>query len=171
MRRTLAAAAALLLLTAGCAAGPPTTAPAGGQVTHPVTKVVDGDTLHVTLDGTDESVRFIGINAPEITRGKDECMGQQARDFIADATAETPVVLTDDPTQQDRDRYGRLIRYVELPDGTDLSLALIQEGLAREVRYAAKFQREARYITAESAARTEGRGGWADPTRGGCGWS
>ena len=36
----------------------------GRAVTAPVTEVVDGDTIHATVEGKDESVRYIGIDTP-----------------------------------------------------------------------------------------------------------
>lgn len=171
----------ITLILAGCtvahqddqpAAAPRVSRTADATVTVPVTHITDGDTIHVTMpDGTDETVRFIGINTPETTKGKHECKGQDAADYVTAHIAGTSVTLTADPTQQNRDKYGRLIRYIDLPDGTDLDRALIVEGLAREVQYGAKYQRQPLYVQAEQAARTEGRGGWAPVDRGGCGWA
>lgn len=168
------------LIVAGCTVAapvdPPAAAPRVSRTAAPaatvaVVRVTDGDTIHVTMpDGTPEGVRFIGINAPEITKGKHECKGQDAADYVAAQIAGQPVTLTADPTQQNRDKYGRLIRYIDLPDGTDLDRALIVEGLAREVQYGAHYQRQPLYVQAEQFARTEGRGGWAPTDRGGCGW-
>lgn len=178
----LAVGAALIL--AGCTVAnqvdPPAAAPrvsrtAPAPVTVPVVRVTDGDTIHVTMpDGTPEGVRFIGVQAPEVTKqytNNPQCKGPEATQLVTEMIAGQPVTLTVDPTQQNRDVYGRLIRYVDLADGTDLDRALITEGLAREVQYGAKYQRQALYIQAEQFARTEGRGGWAPTDRGGCGWT
>lgn len=147
----------------------PSPAPAGQTVK--AAKLVDGDTLHVTLpDGTDDTVRFIGINAPEITKGKNECLGQEAKQFVADAVTGQDVTITADPTQADRDRYGRAIRYVGLADGTDLQKELIAAGLVQEAQYAARYQRQTLYVEVERLAQLEQRGGWASTAVGGCGW-
>ena len=58
----------LVLALAGCGGGrsaPPSGAsPAAGPL-FLITKVTDGDTVHVIYDGHDERVRLIGINTPE----------------------------------------------------------------------------------------------------------
>src|SRR5512135_3887347 len=38
---------------------------AGGQAEGTVTRVVDGDTIHVWTGGHDEAVRYIGVDTPE----------------------------------------------------------------------------------------------------------
>jgi micrococcal nuclease len=184
--RRAAVTAAVLVLLAGCGApdriadpdgstaAAQRTAPTGpvSQLTGPVAKVTDGDTVHVTApDGTDVTVRLIGINTPETTKGKHECMGAEATARVTELVTGQPVTVTADPTQADTDRYGRSIRYIDLPDGTDVQLTLISDGLAREVQYGRKYQRQGRYVDAERAARTEQRGGWAPADRGGCGWT
>src|SRR3712207_5189124 len=53
-----------LLACAGCTAGGGGGDPASGRVT----RVVDGDTIHVLVGGRDESVRYIGVDTPESVR-------------------------------------------------------------------------------------------------------
>jgi micrococcal nuclease len=171
------------LALAGCAATPPASAPeaarrtAASQAVEPpaaatLARVVDGDTLHVTLPGgDDQTLRLIGINTPETTKGKHECLGAEATTRLTELVTGQTLTVTADPTQADTDRYGRSIRYIDLPDGTDVQLTLISDGLAHEVQYGRKYQRQGRYVDAERAAKTEQRGGWAPTNRGGCGWS
>lgn len=89
-----------------------------------VTDVIDGD----TIDTTAGRVRVIGIDTPE--RG--ECnfgpATSQLRSQIA-AYGNT-VVLVPVSNVDDTDRYGRLLRYIDAPDGTDLGRNLIASGLA-----------------------------------------
>lgn len=93
----------------------------------PVVRIVDGDTLHVDFEGHDESVRLYGIDAREV--------GQPC---AADATARLrtlaggSVLLRRDA--RDRDRYGRLLRYVYTPSGESIDAALVREGLAHAWR-------------------------------------
>lgn len=104
-------------------AAPTEPAAANGQ-TVTVTDVIDGD----TIDTTAGRVRVIGIDTPE--RG--ECnfgpATSQLRSQIA-ASGNT-VVLVPVADYDDTDRYGRLLRYVDAPDGTDLGRNLIGSGLA-----------------------------------------
>ena len=52
----------------------PSAGPTPDFPASPVLKVVDGDTVHVLVDGVDETIRIIGINTPET----DECWGSEA---------------------------------------------------------------------------------------------
>lgn len=85
--------------------------------------VVDGDTIE-TSEGT---VRIIGIDTPE--RG--EC-GHDAASAVFGAlfAAGDPVVLELPPGQNDRDRHGRLLRFVTTAGGIDIGLAQLQAGSA-----------------------------------------
>ena len=90
-----------------------------------VTKVSDGDTIWVeSQDGDRQKVRFIGIDTPE--SGK--CGFLEASDFLASLVFDRRVALLRGGTD-DSDRYGRLLRYVQV-DGLDTGLALLEEGLA-----------------------------------------
>jgi micrococcal nuclease len=127
---------------------------------YPVVKVVDGDTLHVLVDGRDETVRIIGINAPET----DECWGTEATQAAARLLDGASVGLVADPTQDDRDRYGRLLRYVLLPDGTDVGQRMIADGNADEYTYDNPYANQQAYRDADAAAAAGGRGWWSAAT-------
>lgn len=86
-----------------------------------VTHVVDGDTVDVS---TGERIRLIGIDTPE--RG--ECGYEEATERVEQLVAGAEITLAAG-AQDDTDRYGRLLRYVEA-DGVDVGQALIDEGLA-----------------------------------------
>lgn len=85
-----------------------------------VTEVVDGDTLDVS---NGETVRLIGIDAPEA--GTVE--GDRATARLTELTLGKKVRLS--RAEQDKDRYGRELRYVEV-NGEDVGLELLEEGLA-----------------------------------------
>lgn len=89
-----------------------------------VTFVIDGDTIVVSRDGVEETVRFIGIDTPE----RDECGYEEARQFLVDVIDGVEVVLLAEATT-DRDTHGRLLRYVEY-GGYDVGLAQIGQGFA-----------------------------------------
>jgi micrococcal nuclease len=112
-----------------------------GRVTH----VVDGD----TLDVGPERVRVLGIDTPE----RDEC-GYAAASRAASALALGRVVrLEPDGTQAARDRFGRTLAYVRLPDGRDLGELLLRQGLARTFVVGRPFARVEAYREAERAGR------------------
>ena len=122
-----------------------------------VTRVVDGDTLDVRLDGgKSERVRLIGIDAAE--RGT--CFSSQATERARQLALSQPVVLRGDRTQDTRDRYGRLLAYVWIPGGRDLGYQLVAGGFAKVYVYSSPFQRLPAYRTAESRAQSSAAGRW-----------
>ena len=54
---------------------------------------------------------------------------------MTDLLAGKSVLLQGDDTQDDRDRYGRLLRYVFLPGGININELLVENGFAHEYTY------------------------------------
>lgn len=140
--------------TLGSTAGSAPGAGAFDGPTYPVLRVVDGDTVNVRVGGQDETVRILGINAPET----DQCWGSEATRAAARLLDGAAVTLVADPTQSDRDRYGRLLRYVGLADGTDVGRQLVEDGDADERTYDGEYARQGDYRAADAAAAAAGRG-------------
>ncbi|WP_210503967.1 thermonuclease family protein [Nocardioides xinjiangensis] len=145
----------------------PTTDPDGsgggpGRREHVrVVRVTDGDTLVVRLpDGSEEYVRILGIDTPEV-HGRRECGGTEAsRSMRGLAPVGSRVLLLSDPSQADRDRYGRLLRYVHR-SGTDVGRAQVLRGRAQVyVHRDDPFRRTASYRRAERRAMARERGLW-----------
>ncbi len=90
----------------------------------------DGDTISVDMDGTEEKVRFIGVDTPEThdPRKSVQCYGQVAADFTKKLIGDNPVRLEADPENTNRDRYNRLLRYVYLSDGRLVNTEIIKQG-------------------------------------------
>jgi micrococcal nuclease len=145
---------------------PPATTPASPRQTAQVVRVVDGDTLRVLLDGQEQTVRLIGIDTPESVHPRQpvECFGVEAAARARELATDQRVQLAADPTQDRTDRYGRLLRYVYLPDGTLLNQALIAQGYAFEYTYNVPYQHQAAFQQAEREAREAQRGLWAPDT-------
>jgi micrococcal nuclease len=120
-----------------------------------VTKVTDGDTIRLGALG---SVRLIGIDTPEVY-GDAECFGREASRFAARLLPLGTRVRYRIGVEG-RDRYGRLLAYVWLPDGRMLNRVMIEEGYAQpltippNVAFADVFRAGAR------AARRAGLGLW-----------
>lgn len=105
-------------------------------------------------------MRYIGIDTPEIGENA-EPLGDEATAANADLIAGGRVCLETDTS--DRDRFGRLLRYVWLEDGTFVNEALVRDGLAEAVRFPPDTKHhDTRLQPAEDAARAEGLGLWAD---------
>jgi micrococcal nuclease len=154
---------------------PPTNAPAlalpaneplalpAGLPSATVARVVDGDTVDVTLDGQTLRVRLIGIDTPEVVdpRRPVECFGREASDRAHELLDGQAVFLEDDPSQGDADRYGRALRYLWLPDGRLFNLEMVAQGYAFEYTYDQPYAYQAQLRQAQRDAREQGRGLWA----------
>lgn len=126
-----------------------------------VVKVTDGDTLKVRVDGIGErSIRILGIDTPEVYGGR-ECGGDAASAAMARlAPVGSRVRLESDPTQADRDRYGRWLRYVSRR-GRDVGRAQIRLGMAQTYVYRNDpFRRTREYLRTEKVAHRRLRGSW-----------
>lgn len=124
-----------------------------------VVKVVDGDSLEVLVGGRREKVRLIGLDAPELHPA--ECQAVAARTYLTKLIAGRPVRLDADRSQSDRDRYGRLLRHVVLPDGKVAAARMISAGLAREFTYAAPYRFRAAFMAAQRSALDKRIGIWS----------
>jgi micrococcal nuclease len=183
MRRCSLAALALLL--AGCAgvsgvdAGSPAIVdPDSPAIAGRITEVVDGDTLKVRAQGRSYTVRLIGIDTPETRRPGTpvECGGREATSRMLELAFGAPVdrdgdgvydteggrgrrvTLRPDPTQDARDRYGRLLAYVD----PGVQRGMLASGWATVYVYDRNpFQRLARFQAAERQARAARRGAWS----------
>jgi micrococcal nuclease len=136
-------------------------APARDRVGR-VVRVVDGDTIAVSLDGRAERVRYIGIDTPESVKPGTpvQCYAHKAAAENARLVARERVRLVLDV--EARDRFGRLLAYVyRVRDGAFVNAALVRGGFARtltippDVRFAERF----RALAAQ--ARRAGRGLWS----------
>lgn len=127
-----------------------------------VSHVVDGDTVDVAIDNKKVPVRFIGINAPETYEGKNpECFAKEAAAYVRNRIENQQVRLVPDPSQDDKDMYNRLLRYVFLEDGTNFDLELIREGYAKEYTYKIPYQYQNEFKSAQRLAQTNNVGLWA----------
>lgn len=128
-----------------------------------VVRVVDGDTFAALVDGKEEKVRMLGINAPESVdpRRKVECFGKEASAELHLLLDGKSVELVSDTTQDDRDKYNRLLRYVVLSDGSDVGAMMIKEGFAYEYTYRLPYERQKEYKQFQSDGETSGKGLWA----------
>jgi micrococcal nuclease len=180
--------AATALLVAGCGpvtAGPdqpppaPTSSPADTATGKPasptpsvpgqraqVVDVVDGDTVKVrTAAGTALTIRVLGIDTPEVYGGT-ECWGPEASQFAQQTLAGQTVGLVVDSTQDERDRYGRALRYLVLPDGGNYSVLAAGAGAARSYVYDTPVSEHEAIVAAEQRARDANRGLWGPPCYG-----
>lgn len=107
--------------------------------------VVDGDTIRVDYRGIIEKVRLIGVNTPE----KGESLYEEATLFTARSVGGKALRLEFDRGL--RDRYGRLLAYVYLPDGAMVNADLIHHGYScAYTRFPFKYKERFRDIEEEA---------------------
>ena len=94
----------------------------GGVDTATVARVIDGDT--VELEGG-ERVRYLMVNTPETTGGKNECYGSNAVTFNTDLVLGKEVELRYDVEREDQ--FGRTLAYVTV-DGMEVNRLIIERG-------------------------------------------
>ncbi len=127
--------------------------------TASVVSVTDGDTINVSLHGETQPVRFIGIDTPEVYPVKD-CGGDQASASMNQMLKTGDRVrLVRDRSQDNRDVYDRLLRYVEL-DGSDLGRKQVHRGWAEVYVFDDPFDRLGSYRRQQSKSRNADRGVW-----------
>jgi micrococcal nuclease len=117
--------------------------------------VVDGDTLHLE-DG--RRVRLVQIDAPE---EDSECYGREATRVLAEIAGRgARVELEPDEALDDRDDFGRLLRYVRAGE-LNVNLALVERGAAAPYFFRNERGRYADdLLAAARAARSGRRGFW-----------
>lgn len=156
-------------------AGATTEDPPSGEVTVTVLRVVDGDTLKVAYEnGTEDTVRLVGVDTPEVHVENDpeefdgvpdsaagsDCLarwGERASDLARETLAGATVQLAFDGNLDRRGYYDRLLAYVVV-DGTTFNRKLVADGYARV--YDSEFTRRAAYRDLEAAAQRNDTGLW-----------
>lgn len=137
-----------------------------------VTRVIDGDTIKIS---TGEHVRFIGIDAPEsrynaklerdMARSRKDMkailkMGKAASDFVRNLLEWKKVRLEFDVRRTDK--YGRLLAYVYLEDGTFVNAKIVEEGYAQVMTIPPDVKYSGTFIRLQKEAREKRKGLWND---------
>jgi endonuclease YncB( thermonuclease family) len=145
------------------AAAPGSTAPlasaapfeSGDAAVWTPVEVIDGDTLRAIGPDGEQTVRMIGINAPE----QGECFYDEATAALQFSVGDRDLRLVSDVS--DVDQYGRKLRYVELVDGIDVGAELVKSGYARSHHYDPDVSRNDLYDELQAEAEQAGAGLWA----------
>lgn len=119
-----------------------------------VIRVIDGDTIDVSIDGVEQRVRYIGIDSPEM----DFPLGSQAQAENAKLVEGQEVLLIQDIS--DKDRYQRLLRYV-IANKVFVNEALVRTGFAMSKGYMPDTACQELFDQAEVEAKAAGLGLWA----------
>ncbi|MDP2925513.1 MAG: thermonuclease family protein [Nanoarchaeota archaeon] len=107
-----------------------------------LTRVVDGDTIKVNINETEETIRLLGINTPE----KGKAFSNEAKNFLKQFENENIKLLRD---KEDIDRYKRKLRYVLYNDRL-LNVEILENGYATsfmldELKFKDKFVSAEKY--------------------------
>ena len=156
---------ALIVLTVsvtvtGCEQLAATTTPSSSRPQVRVVRVVDGDTIIVRLAGSNERVRYIGMDTPESVKPNSpvECFGKAASAENERLVGGRTVRLEFDVER--RDRYGRLLAYIRRTDGSMVNELLLRRGYAMTLTIPPNVRYAERFLKAQRAAREAGRGLW-----------
>ena len=127
-----------------------------------VQRVTDGDTFVATVKGRRERIRVIGVDTPETVAPNQpvEPYGEEASDFAKHHLDGETVRLAGDA--EPRDRYGRMLAYVWLEDGTFWNALLVAEGYAQQLTIPPNVTYERLFRRLAAEARREDRGLWAE---------
>lgn len=131
-----------------------------------VVRVIDGDTLVLLVPDGDKpttTVRLWGVDTPELAKPRQqrpaEPLAEEAKAFTARRVGGQRVMLK----LQDhrlRGRYGRVLAYVVLQDGSTLNAKLIERGFSEHDDRWSHDRAEA-FEALETRARADGRGLWS----------
>ncbi|MDD5136577.1 MAG: thermonuclease family protein [Candidatus Omnitrophica bacterium] len=137
-----------------------------------VARAVDGDTLKLS-DG--RRVRLIGVDTPEVhysnkllrdsnRSGKDvkaiQALGKRSADFTRQLCEGKRVRMETDVKKFDK--YGRLLAYVYLEDGTFVNARILEDGYGQVMTIPPNVKYADRFLKLQQQARDNHKGLWAD---------
>ena len=126
-------------------------------------RIVDGDTVVVSLGGVDEKIRLIGIDTPESVdpRRPVECFGKEATAHINELIPPGTSVRVERDVEA-RDRYDRLLAYLyRSDDDLFVNQQMLADGFANTATYPPNVTHVDSFLVAERSARADGRGLWS----------
>lgn len=141
---------------------PASTANPDSLNSYKIVSLSDGDTIDVDMNGKTETIRFLGIDTPE-THHPDkgvQCFGPEASSKTKELLASGRVKLAADSKAKNRDKYGRLLRYIYTEDGQNVEEILLQAGYAFVFR-GENFDNKSNYLKLEKNAKQSGAGLWS----------
>lgn len=117
-----------------------------------VIAVKDGDTFDLLRNGQKVTVRLYGVDSPE----KKQAYGTRSQQFASELAFGKQVRLV----EHNKDRYGRIVGTIMLPDGKNLNEELVRNGFAWHYK---EYSKDKNLEILEADARRYKRGLWQDP--------
>lgn len=151
---------AFLAILVGCGTGAGDQQKGEGRNWVRVARVIDGDTFEIINKGKSERVRLIGVDTPETVKPNSEVQpfGPEASSFTKKMIEGKMVRLEFDV--QERDKYGRLLAYVYLEDGTLLNSRLLEEGMATIMTVPPNVRMADTFLGIQKKAQKQKKGIW-----------
>lgn len=133
---------------------------------YTVTRVVDGDTIKVSINGSEETLRLIGMDTPETVdpRKEVQCFGVEASNKAKALLTGKKVKIETDASQGTYDKYNRHLAYIFLEDGTFYNKYMIEQGYAHEYTYGTPYKYQTEFKNAQKSAQSSKLGFWASNT-------
>jgi len=138
-----------------------------------VTKVIDGDTFKMS---NGEKVRLLGIDTPEkfdsdkLDRQTDRSgryketikkLGEASSEYVRKLVEGKKVKLVREPGYDDKDKFGRSLRYIYLEDGMFVNAKILEDGYAN-IYYSKQISKMDEFKRLERDARENKRGLWGE---------
>ncbi len=117
------------------------------------------------INGKNFVVRLIGVDTPETKdpRKTVQCFGREASAYTKKILLNQKVFLESDASAGNKDKYGRILRYIFLENGVNFNRQLIAEGYAHQYTYKSTLYRyRDKFKQAEKEAKKNKKGLWAD---------
>jgi len=127
-----------------------------------VVKVIDGDTIMVTLDGKETKIRLIGVDTPETVKSGTtiQWYGKEASDFTKKTLEGNKIILEFDKGRTDI--YNRTLAYVYLDNGDMLNVILLNRGYGKTEFYSPNTKYKKVFLDIESKAKLAKLGRWSE---------
>jgi micrococcal nuclease len=132
----------------------------GSRIKSAVTRVIDGDTIEVNIEGAVYKLRYIGMNTPELnsidtnTRNIAVQAADKNRELVNGKTVELEKDISE------TDQYGRLLRYVYI-NGVMVNAEMVRLGYAQAVSYPPDIKYKNMLSELQGTARRAKAGIWS----------
>ena len=132
------------------------------EVLITILKVVDGDTVDISIDGQTERVRLIGVNTPETKHPTKpiECFGPEASAYMTQLLPKGTILRIERDIEA-RDRYGRMLLYLYRDsDNLFINLDLVTRGYGTPMSIEPNTFHRTDFVRAAALAEVANVGLW-----------
>ena len=126
-----------------------------GALQATLVKVVDGDTIDVTIGGQALTVRYVGIDTPERGEPGYKAAAAANQELLGSGT------LWLAPDKTDKDRYGRLLRFIYTDAGVFVNEQMLSQGWAQPLEFKPDVTLAVEFRKLATEAAEAKRGFWS----------